>query len=388
MTPRLQNLRTDRTLRHDIVQAEVDGSHEREVSRRRQDLELYGGLLHHTAAVAAVIIFGGVCAFGLPPQDPPLPLLASLVLLVCYFGIASWTYRSEIFSGLCLLAVGLVSFHLAAFANSVWPTSGVHFPPAVASLGLILVVIASVLTRKAQSPGGENEHAFWLASPWSRPFPWSADTKLAVWLRPLRTASILYAGAALILLLIAPLRDGTWQQLPIAILLTLCLVAATFALAARLYQQSLLTYLAATVIATSTAPLLLVLDQPATHLGIALSLVAMLFWLAGFVVERYVSIRDAGLEPSASPLTRLYEKPLIRCSTVLATIAIAHSLVVWNLEGWLAAQYPLVAACALGAITLMLNARSLNVLHRVTPRARWCISPVHRSPAVCSASPS
>ncbi len=336
----------------------------------RKDLELYGGLLHHVAAFAAAIVLASACAFGIPPHYLSAPLLLSIGLLILFFGLASLTYQSLLPSYISLLAVGLAALHLSSIGMQAWPAVGSLDAPAIAFLGLILVSLASIVTARMESDWADHRDRFMLPSPWSRSLSSNVASPLAIWKRPLREASIFYAVIGLIMMVTRSFYDGSWDQVTLQALSTYFCVAATFALAARLYDTSLLTYGAAIVVMISTIPQLVLLGLPIAHLGIVLSLVAMLFWAAGFVVEKYCMFRDkAADDPLASSLTRVYEQPMIRCSVMAATIAIAHSLLIWKTYGWSVSDTPLAVACALGAVTLMLNARSLNLLHRVT-RAR------------------
>ncbi len=351
------------------------------VSKRLQtELQIYGGLLHIVVALNALIVLVIACGFGIPPHDPSALLLGSLGLLILFFGLASGTYRSQLGSYLSILAVGLATIHIASMIALPWPSLGSLAVPATALLALALVSAATFLARyKPSDPEDRDPSDFYLPSPWSEPpLPMRTFTPLSTWLDPLRNLSIFFAVASAAVMVAGGMALFTVEHEFLAeygwmgdhrageALMTCLCVAATFAVAARLYQTSLLTYLATIVLAVSTPAVLELLGQPSTHLGIAIALLAMACWSAGFIAERFAARRNRSAEqPISSILINVYEQPLIRSSACLAAIAIGHSLLVWRLDGWLACQTPLVITLAISAVTLMLNARSLSVLERV-----------------------
>jgi hypothetical protein len=170
---------------------------------------------------------------------------------------------------------------------------------------------------------------------------------------------------------------------------SLCLLIFYFVLSADSYRAPLLTYFAAIVSAFGAVACLAMLGQPLMTLGIAWAALALAFWLAGFGVERrqrrrsestpdrlsgeYLSGERLSTEHVSAAAIRIYEQPLIRCSAVMAGIAVGHSLMVWLRDGWLGSLAMLVITLALSAVTLMLNARSLNL----SERGVWARAMVH-----------
>lgn len=330
---------------------------------------LYAGLLHHVCLAAAIGLFGVAGILTVASLGQAGPLLGLIGLLVLYFGLAADSYRSQLGSYLSVLSIGLAALQISAIATVSWPWLGSLAAPAIAMLGLALMVAATWLAKHhPTSPSGESgevKERFYFAAPWPRsPLPLGVSSPLLIWLAPLRQMSLLLAMVSL-----AVVSGGVFgfvDQVQAAPVLTTCLlVVATFALGARLENAPLLTYFAAIVLAFGSVALLATLGQPIGLLGVALAVLALALWIAGFGVERWQRRRSgstAELLPAA--VIRIYEQPLIRCSAVLAGIAIGHSLLVWFRDGWLESFAPLVIASALGAVTLMLNARSLAVLER------------------------
>lgn len=328
---------------------------------------LYAGLLHHVCLAAAIGVFGFAAILTIASPFHAGPLLGSIGLLVLYFGLAADSYRSQLGSYLSILSIGLAALQISAIEVFQSPWLGSLAAPAIAMLALALMVAATWLAKRHQSressESGEDQARFYFAAPWPRsPLPLGVSSPQLIWLAPLRQLSLLLAMASLAMVgggvfgFSDPIQDA-------AELMACLLVAATFALAARLEDAPLLTYFAAIVLAFGSVALLETLGQPLALLGIALAVLALVLWIAGFGVERWQRRRSgstAELLPAA--VIRIYEQPLIRCSAALAGIAIGHSLLIWLLDGRLGSPVPLVIASALGAVTLMLNARSLTVL--------------------------
>ncbi len=159
---------------------------------------------------------------------------------------------------------------------------------------------------------------------------------------------------------------GVRRELPPTLVIgSVTLLATYFLLAARTYSAQILTYLAAAAISFSVIPLLTILAQPNSNLGISLALFSLGFWAAGFAVEYWNNSRHAGdLNSGTEPSIRVYQQPFIRFSAFLSVMGIGHGLVLWWTAGWAASQTPIVVASAVGTLTLLLNARSLCVLHR------------------------
>lgn len=354
-----------------VLPADLDITVRAESSLAASDADsLYSGLLHHVCLAAAIGVFGiaGILTVASPGQAGPL--LGSIGLLVLYFGLAADSYRSQFGSYLSILSIGLAALQISAIAAVHWSWLGSLAAPAIAMLGLALICAATWLAKRhptsPSSESGKNQAKFYFAAPWpSSPLPLGVSSPLLIWLAPLRHVSLLLAMASLAM--VGGGVFGLAGPIQAAAVLTACLlVAATFALAARLEDDPLLTYFAAIVSAFGSVALLETLGQPLTLLGIALAVLAFAFWIAGFGVERWQRMRSGTpAELLQAAAIRVYEQPLIRCSAALAGIAIGHSLLVWLRDGWLDSLSPLVIASAFGAVTLMLNARSLTVLERV-----------------------
>ncbi len=341
---------------------------------RLRDLALYGGVLQRVSVIAAVVVFVIASGFGIPPRYLSIPLLGSIALVSLLFGLISVTYRSQLAGYLALLASGLLTLHLAAIAAWAWGTVYPLDAPAIAILGLVLVSLAALAAGWNRARPAAQRLALTQSSSWLRPRPCNVDALLTTWTEPLREASLFYAVVSLAVMLAHRwFLHELWAEANVQALITYACVAVSFAIAARIYDFAPLTYAAAIVVTLSAVPQLLISGLPITHLGIALALIAILFWMVGFIIERHcVRLSRHGRKPLAASLIRVYERPMIRCSAVLAVIAIAHGLLVWKIEGWLVSQTPIVVACALGAVTLLLNARSLNLLDQVT-RARLLV---------------
>lgn len=167
------------------------------------------------------------------------------------------------------------------------------------------------------------------------------------------TASIVYAF-------------GIRGELPPTLAIgSVAILAIYFMLAARTYSAQILTYLAAVAISFSVLPLLTILAQPNSNLGISLALFSLGFWAAGFAVEYWNDRRKSGELNSGTELSiRVYQQPFLRYSAFLSVVGIGHGLVLWWTAGWGTSQTPIVVASAVGTLTLLLNARSLSILHR------------------------
>jgi hypothetical protein len=155
------------------------------------------------------------------------------------------------------------------------------------------------------------------------------------------------------------------RELPASqVLVAITVLAVYFLLAARTYVAQILTYLAAVVISFSALPLLTILSQDHSNLGISLSLFALGFWAVGFAIEYWLRREQGDSNSRVEFAVRVYEQPLIRYSTFLSALAVGHGLILWLSAGWQTSQAPIVVTAALGTLTLLLNARSLSVLQR------------------------
>ena len=70
-----------------------------------------------------------------------------------------------------------------------------------------------------------------------------------------------------------------------------------------------------------------------------------------------------GAVVTALDIHTVFEKPLLKCAVVMALAAIVHGLVAYGHSGML---QPLLAASVLAAMTLLLTARNVQGLDRIT----------------------
>ncbi|TWU39269.1 hypothetical protein [Novipirellula artificiosorum] len=307
--------------------------------RLKANQMIYGGSVYSTSTFAAGLVLFGVCWFGIPPHEVSLPLFGVITLLVVLFALASATYRSEFLCRVSLLTLGLGMLHAALAAMRWMPEMG-WLDPVLITLLSVVLMLASQRYRKHNS---------------------------GLWTRPLCDVSIFYAVVGLVLIGVRPLLGGSPDHTAILAMMTCMLAVCTFALAALAYRTPLLTYLSVGIFTLSTIPMLRIADQPLTQWSVALSAAALVLGFIALAVEQMERRSSAVLRESrVGVLSQLYQRPLIRCSAVLAPLAIVHCLAIAVQHGWDVAQTPLIASCALGATTLMLNARSLIALHRDT----------------------
>jgi hypothetical protein len=331
----------------------------------REELKVYGDLLQYVALFAASMAL----LLSIPLAYDSVPVLASQGILVVFFGLTSLTFRSQIYSYVSLLTVGLFTLRVGANVFGERPELGLFHAIAFSLEGLTSVLLASWLASGRGAPLGMDESRIQWLSPWTQPTVKTVGTLRAIWKIPLSDAAILYATLGLAMVVSRLFFKGPGQEAMSIFVLIYFSIVSTFVLAARLYNTSLLTYFGAGVISFAAIHQGLSLEAPFGKLGFVLSWVAILLWLGGFLVERYCAVRyksDSGSSISSS-LIRVYERPLIRSSSVLAVSAIVHGLLLWKFEGWEFSRIPILVSCLMAAAILMLNARSLNVMHRVSP---------------------
>ncbi len=325
-------------------------------AKMQDDAGVYAGLLYHAATASALTIFGMALFFGLPPHHVSFPLLGAIGLLVVFFGLAATAYRSLLGNYLSLSAVGLAILHLTAMANLNRASASLDWEAeAFSLLGLVLMIVAGFFSRPGAAEPAERPRL--LPSEWSA---WPLSVKFSnwqsLWQQPLRDASICYAilGLFIILLDVTQVPGADW--VPARTLIACLASAATFVLAARRFNSALPTYVAAFMLTVGIIPLLMVLGSPFIYGGVAMATLAMLLWNAGFVVERFCVGKLDAVEPE-SPFIKIYERPLIRSSAVLATFSIASGVMASTFYDWDVSQQPLVMACVVAAATLLLGAR-------------------------------
>ncbi len=338
-----------------------------EASSNREPRELYSGLLHYVVFAVGIVVLLTAVAFGLPAMNVVLPLVTSCGMLAIFFALAGATHRSQLGSYLSLASLGWMVVQLTVLAGDHWGPPVAMIAAACSLLGLVLMTIAAI-----SSPGGSRQ----LESPpsrkllptaWSSPrLPLRADSWSTLWLNPLRQTALLFAQVGVTMVVANIAWKESWGDWSMLALVTLIAAAISSAIAAKLYETSILTYIAAVLVAVSVFPLLPSYQDGDPRLGVAWSLIAVAFWIIGYGIEKRSGVASAAEadNPSDFALTRIYERPLIRSSSVLAIIAICQSLYAWKLSSETASLTPLLLASAAGTLSLLLNARSMNVLHR------------------------
>lgn len=338
---------------------------EAQAAWRRKHLMLYGGVLHHSVLAAAIGTLACCCLFGTSPSFNVAPLLGCLGCLILYFWLASFTYRFRLPSYLATITMGLAAVHVVGITE--FGTSGIalskphsYLSFAIGLLGLSMACLAFCTKRSGDDESTE------VFLPVPTPWPTRRVKGKSLWFEPLCQSSLAYATIALLLMMVSwpvgfRLEIGATQALVV------CLFSATtFYLLAWLYRSPVISYAGVLVTAGAVFPVVVLLDHATLPvLGIGLAFVALAFWICAFVAGRIAGRRfqpDQDAKPSA--VIRIYEKPFVRCSAMLAAIALSISLGAWWLDGRFVSKTPIVFASALGAITLLLNARSLSVVER------------------------
>jgi hypothetical protein len=336
-------------------------------SRDRQDIELYSGLLHHWAFALSVGAFAVAVAMGRPSTLTMVPVVASCVLLAFYFGLAGATYRSQLGSYWSLASLGLGMIQLSALATNEWGDIAATVTAVFALLGLFLMALAAITNRRAQRRVGSASAARLLSTPWAvPPLPLQATSWLSLWFDPLRHAAMIFSVGGLSAVAVHVIGQGGWQNWVSASLVTMVSAAISFLVASRMYNTSVFTYVAAALLAFAGLPFLRVWDAMDARLGVAWSLIALGLWLAGFAIEK--AYRMAEFADSEDPvevaIERLFERPLIRSSAVLSVISICLILISWISPVQTTSLPTLLLVGVVGTLTLLLNARSMNVFHR------------------------
>ncbi|WP_145219254.1 hypothetical protein [Planctomycetes bacterium TBK1r] len=358
---------------HLAVSADGDA----EDSSRRQSRELYSGLLQHLVATIGVLVLLGAVMLGLAGNELSLPLALSCGILVVVFALSGGTYRTQFGSYLSLASLGLMVVHLVLFAPGRWDVGGWGPDAAMVAaanslLGLVLITIAvasdrAVSHRKgvdgSESTGGRRlPPSIWT----TLRLPLQGDSWSSLWFQPLCHAAVLFAQIGVTIVLVQIVWQGTWAGWAMPGFVTLIVAGMVCAIAAKLYDNALLTYLAAALAVVSIFPWFPGGGGTDPRVGVTWSLIAIVFWVVGYGCERLggATSEHPRNNASDSPLVRIYERPLIRSSAVLAIIAIAQSLYAWKVDSPTASLVPMLVASGIGTLTLLLGARSMNVLHR------------------------
>ncbi len=338
-----------------------------EASSNREPRELYSGLLHYVVFATGTLVLLMAVALGLPTMNALLTLVTSCGMLAIFFALAGATFRSQLGSYLSLASLGWMVVQVTVLVEDQWGPPVAMIAAACSMLGLVLMTIAAINSPVGSHQVESRPSRKLLPTAWSSPpLPLRADFWSSLWFNPLRQAALLFAQVGVTIVVANIAWTGSWGGWSVLALVTLIFAAISCAIASKLYDTSILTYIAAVLFAVGVFPLLPSFQEGDPRLGVVWSLIAVAFWIVGYGIERLSVVASAAEtdHPSDFPLTRIYERPLIRSSAVLAIIAICQSLYAWILSSDTAALTPLLMASAAGTLSLLLNARSMNVLHR------------------------
>ena len=319
--------------------------------------QFYIETLHQVSFFVAATALLGCGLLAVPTFVTAGPLLSALALLVFYFVMASFTYRSQVPSYFAIAATVLSATYLAKVIELQWLRTEFLILPTIACLGLGFAVAATLLAIRSLQ-------RFDITLPFPSSKFSAPESLRKLWLEPLRNSALLLSTCILSMLVAS--RISMFQiDIGLVFALTIYLsVGASAFLLAKLFESPLSSYVGAIVLTFAAIPLWSLLGQPWEHLGIAIAFVALVFWIAGYLAER-LTLRTTNQSVNPDTILRLYAKPLTRCSATLASVAMCHALLIWKMDGWHASQASLVITSAMGAITLLLNARSLSVIEGV-----------------------
>ncbi|KAA5542093.1 hypothetical protein FYK55_14890 [Roseiconus nitratireducens] len=348
--------------------------HERSELQVEADVSLYSGLLHQVLLLVSILTLCGLGFLCLPPHPLSLPVAGATFVLVVYFALAGDTYRSSICNYLSLAALAMGTAEWAAITTASDTLVAPRAVSSLALLGLVLACLAVWLTRLLKTSDNHFRFPFRFPAPWEdSPLPVQSTCRGTAWRNPLTHASLVLSLVTVAAVVIRHGADLNFASGAADAALTGLAAFATLLLSARLYNSPGWTYVAATILAVTSVPVLSLLNRTDAQLGIVLGALAVGFWIAAVLAEWRSASRSAGQSFSdqerngptaAEQLIRLYANPFLRCSAFLSIIAIGHGLAVWNLEGWSAAQPTLFIASALGAINFLLNARTMCSLRQ------------------------
>ncbi|QDV46061.1 hypothetical protein Enr13x_59650 [Stieleria neptunia] len=338
-----------------------------ETSRSRESRELYSGVLQHVIALVGVCVLTVTMMLGLIDENFAPPLAIACGILAVFFALSGATYRSQVGSYLCLASLGWTVTQLTTTFPDGWGPVAAMIATSCGLLGLIWMAIAWGNLPVDRPPQLSSPRHGLLPTAWlSPPLPLRGDSWPSLWFNPLRQAGLLFAQIGVTMVVSNIVWHGSWAGWAMPGFGTLIAAAMVCAIGAKLYDSAVLTYIAAVLIAGAVFPWFPAVAESDPGLGVVWSLIAIVFWGVGYGVERFTSaaLADDTDGPAELPLMRVYERPLIRSSAVLAIIAIAHSLYAWKVDSASASLMPMLVAGGVGTLTLLLGARSMNVLHR------------------------
>ncbi len=337
----------------------------------RSRRELYAGLLHHLVFAAGVGVLVVAAVAGLSSPQVLFPLAISSGLLTLHFALSGATYRSQLGSYLSLAALGLTIVQLSRIIEYSLGNAIAAIAVACSLLGLALMTIAAYQSRMGsrlpELLNATMSSRRLPATPWvSPPLPMRASTWSSLWFNPLRQSALVFVQLGALLIVANIAWRNSWDGWSMPAIIALFAAAMTCSLAAKLYETSIFTYLAAAILSVVVFPALMSHHLGDPKLGVAWSFLAVAFWIAGFAIEKWSGVGSVieSDEDSELLLTEVYERPLVRSSAMLAILAIFQSLYAWMISSPTHALTPLLSAIMGGALALLLNARSMNVLHR------------------------
>ena len=319
----------------------------------------YGGLLHHMSCGVAFLALLQLFFMSLEanPVQVPSILLAAAGVLALFFGLSGAVYQTPLWSYASLTALTLGVLNLVTVVGLPWP-SDLAVGVCLAALGFLLALVASALWKRSR-PAIKDAGVGVFPSPWPvSPLTSLEERGRQLWAGPLAKASLLLTFLGMLLVL------PSWDmRLATPILATFWFSAGVFALAAWMYREPALTYMAAVALWVSTYPLLAVVGQSYIESATVLTALALVLWAGSFLAERgsraLAPVQDGeGEEPFNGQ--SVYAVPLARCAAIFSLFSVIQGWFLWGVSDW---QFLLVAYLG-AAVVLFLSARNMQMAER------------------------
>jgi hypothetical protein len=336
---------------------------EKQRQQALSDAVIYSTLPHGLAWLLTLllVVLGTVFAFS--GSSVIVQTLVTLFLTGLTLGLMAGSQRSWLTAYASLIAFGLALVMLPVMMTGADLRTFDWSPELLSVLGISWSL--SALMLRSRNASVKVEGIDLIPNLAELPEPSALNCWPAIWFPPLR-------DLALVSVLLSSMLAG-WEFRvgepalwpPARILVTCYLAAATFFVLTRLYAASWPTYVGCITLVLSMVPALAFIAQPMALIFMAWALLGLVVWTASLAIEK--TLRPAMSDWTDQPLAiKLYERPLLRSSAVVAMLAVVTGLTGVMTSVWQVTPLTAAVACMLATINLLLCARSANVIHRET----------------------